>query len=109
LTNYRRALVQQSLDYTSAYFEHTNQQLTGADFKLETKLLKQLVLLSRDALKRVNGCLEAPEVDVRLFIRLKKSMQEFLGLIIMHIARAGVTAKDIQSRHSADRSSLCSN
>jgi hypothetical protein len=41
-------------------------------------------------LQRVKGCLEASEVDFRLFIRLRKSMQEFLGLIIMHISRTHI-------------------
>jgi len=102
LTNYRRALIQKSLDYVSVYFEDTNRQLNGEDFKLETKVLKRLVILSRDALKRIVMSIDCREVDVNQFLRLKKNMQDYLKLIIMHIAKAGVTPKDIESRLSSD-------
>lgn len=99
LTNSRRDLIQKSLDYVADFFADINRQLTQDNFELDTKLLKMLVVVSRHALIRISPCLGAKEVDVRLFLRLKKEMQEYLTLIIMHIAKAGVTPDDIARRH----------
>jgi hypothetical protein len=100
LTNYRRELVQKSLDYASDYFEGTNRNLSNDCSKLNTNDLKRLVGICRDALRRVGSCLTCKETDARHFLRLKSSMEEYLRLILMQIAKAGVTADDIAKHHS---------
>mmetsp|Transcript_8058 Transcript_8058/g.15827 ORF Transcript_8058/g.15827 Transcript_8058/m.15827 type:complete len:182 (-) Transcript_8058:4145-4690(-) len=108
LTNYRRELVEKSLNYVSDHYDDVNFQLKSDDFKINTQQLKALVLVSRDALKRISYSLSTKEVDVRHFLRLKKSMQEYLSLIIMHIAKAGVTPEDIAARRTTHKTH-CSN
>lgn len=106
LSNYRRELIEKSLSYVADYFDDINIKLSADHFKLDTKLLKALVITSRDALKKVNCCLGSQEADVRQFLRLKLSLEEYLDLIIMHISKAGVTAEDIAKRRSTQKDSV---
>jgi hypothetical protein len=94
LTASSKNLIQQSLASVYDCFEDMNSRLKRDDLKFDTKVLKKLVLLSRDTLRHISK--DSCSRD-ELLLELKRSIQEYLGLIMHQVLKAGVTAKDVQN------------
>jgi hypothetical protein len=130
--SYRRDLLQQSFGCIFDYFDSINRalseldpipiltstcpesELTGREsgeaelstdaLQLNPKLLKCLVFISRDALKKLDSSLSAAEQEGgELGQRLMRTLQTYLSLVLLQIAKAGVTPADIARRQSSRR------